>query len=242
MVLDLSSLWAGPLCGALLLRAGAMVIKAESIARPDGARAGHAGFFNFLNAGKRSVALDLRHDEGINHLRQLMRQADIIIESTRPRALRQLGISAEAILGENPSLTWISITGHGREPGQDDLVAFGDDAAAGAGICQTMRAAHGKMVFCGDAVADPLTGLHAALAAWASWRRGGGRLISLSLSGVAAHCATQAPSEDPAARAAEWTAIARSHAVTRLPLPEIPGMARRMGADNAALLSPAWAA
>src|SRR5262249_27702398 len=52
LVVDLSSLWAGPLCGRLLADAGATVVKVESRARPDGARRGPAAFFDLLNAGK----------------------------------------------------------------------------------------------------------------------------------------------------------------------------------------------
>lgn len=237
VVLDLSTLWAGPLCGALLHRAGAFVIKFESTSRPDGARAGHGGFYDFLNAGKKSVAMDIRQKEAVAMLRRLMSQADIVIESSRPRALRQLGIGAEDILGENPALTWISITGHGRTPEMENRVAFGDDAAAAAGLCQIMDAAYRKMVFCGDAIADPLTGMHAAIAAWASWRDGGGRLISLSLSGVAAHCATQDVAENPVARAAKWAGIARSNRAPSLPLPDIWGKSRPMGADTNGILS-----
>jgi hypothetical protein len=57
-VVDLTSLWAGPLCGDLLARAGARVIKVESKDRPDGARRGPAAFFDLLNGQKRSVMLD----------------------------------------------------------------------------------------------------------------------------------------------------------------------------------------
>jgi hypothetical protein len=59
MVLDLSALWAGPLCGQLLAQAGARVIKVESTTRPDGARLGSRPFFYLLNAEKESVALEL---------------------------------------------------------------------------------------------------------------------------------------------------------------------------------------
>ncbi len=58
LVVDLSSLWAGPLCGDLLARAGARVVKVESTSRPDGARRGPSSFFDLLNGAKRSVALD----------------------------------------------------------------------------------------------------------------------------------------------------------------------------------------
>ncbi|MBI2382497.1 MAG: CoA transferase, partial [Gammaproteobacteria bacterium] len=188
LVVDLSSLWAGPLCSQLLHHLGAEVVKVESPQRPDGARRGAPAFFDLLNAGKSSVALDLRAPRGREQLRALLRQADIVIESSRPRALRQLGVDAEALLDENPALTWIAIGGYGRGEPFENWIAYGDDAGVAAGLSAVMRAATGLGLFCGDAVADPLTGLHAALAAWAGYRRGGGGLISLSLCGVVRNC------------------------------------------------------
>src|SRR6185295_5245496 len=58
LVADLSSMWAGPLCGQLLARAGATVVKVETRARPDGTRAGPPAFFDWMNSGKLSYAVD----------------------------------------------------------------------------------------------------------------------------------------------------------------------------------------
>ena len=58
-MVDLSALWAGPLAASLLLEAGARVVKVEARDRPDGARSGPRPFFDLLNAGKESVAIDL---------------------------------------------------------------------------------------------------------------------------------------------------------------------------------------
>jgi crotonobetainyl-CoA:carnitine CoA-transferase CaiB-like acyl-CoA transferase len=60
LVVDLSSLWAGPLCGQILRRAGAHVVKVESFARPDGARGGDPRFYDWLHSGQESVAVDFR--------------------------------------------------------------------------------------------------------------------------------------------------------------------------------------
>ena len=68
VVVDLSALWAGPLCGDLLARAGATVVKVESTQRPDGARRGPAEFFDLLNGRKRSVALDFQNHNGVRIL------------------------------------------------------------------------------------------------------------------------------------------------------------------------------
>jgi hypothetical protein len=185
-VVDLSSLWAGPLCSHLLQLCGAEVIKVESRERPDGAREGNRDFFDLLNQSKRSVALDFRTSDGRAMLRRLIESADIVIEASRPRALAQLGIDAEAVLHRRPALTWISLTGYGRDEPQGNWIAFGDDAGVAAGLTAAMRTATGAAQFAGDAIADPLTGIHAALFAWLSWQSGGGRLVALALADVAA--------------------------------------------------------
>ncbi|WP_162846139.1 CoA transferase [Seongchinamella sediminis] len=184
LVVDLSSLWAGPLCTHLLGLAGARVIKVESAGRLDGARGGDTDFYNLLNANKESVVLDLASTQGRQQLACLLARADIVVEGSRPRALRQLGIEAEQLVRSVPGLTWISITGYGRGEPEANWVAFGDDAAVAAGVA---IATADPPVFCGDALADPLTGIHAAVAAQAFWQSGAGGLLDLSLRGVTAY-------------------------------------------------------
>lgn len=186
LVVDLSSLWAGPLCTSLLRDAGARVIKVESIGRPDGAR-GNARFFDLMNGGKQSVALDFRSEHGRRALQVLIGHADIVVESTRPRALSQLGIDARRFLAERAGRTWLSITGYGRRDPAPGRVAFGDDAAVAAGLAWATGKDESAPLFCSDAIADPLTGLHAAFAGLWSWQAGGGRLLDLSLRDVAGH-------------------------------------------------------
>lgn len=208
-VLDLSALWAGPLCTHLLQLGGADVIKLEGHARPDGARYGPAAFFDLLNAGKRCAALDLRDAGGRERLRALIDDADIVIEASRPRALRQLGIDAEALVRTRADLTWIALSGHGREETQANWIAYGDDAAIDAGLGRVMRDATGEATFVGDAIADPIAGLHAALLAWWSWHRGGSRLLEVSLSACVRHIVEWAPAADWRARCVAWAAVTR---------------------------------
>ncbi|MDH3686790.1 MAG: CoA transferase [Myxococcales bacterium] len=184
-VVDLSALWAGPLCGQLLGLAGGQITKVECRTRPDGARFGNREFYDLLNGEKASVGLDFRDDGDRQRLLRLLRQADIVIESARPRALRQLGIDAEACVRENGNL-WVSITGYGRGAPEEDWIAFGDDAAAAAGLCAAAGDEVGPL-FCGDAIADPLAGLHAAVAALEAWSTGTAGLIDVSLCGIVAH-------------------------------------------------------
>ncbi len=181
-VIDLSSLWAGPLCGALLADLGADVVKVESTGRPDGARNGPPAFFDLLHAGTRSVALDLTSPAGRAALAGLVADADVVIEGSRPRALRAMGIEAREVLVASRTRAWVSITGHGRSGPDGERVAFGDDAAVAGGLV----AWDDGPVFVADAVADPLTGLVAAAAAVEAVQRGGTWLVDVAMSRVAA--------------------------------------------------------
>jgi hypothetical protein len=183
VVVDLSALWAGPLCGDLLARAGASVIKVESTHRPDGARRGPKAFFDLLNGHKRSVALDFRSDEGAAALKSLVGRADIVVEASRPRALEQLGVfAADAVRDGGPQI-WVSITGYGRAGEAGGRVAFGDDAAAGGGLVVWHK---GGAMFCADAIADPISGLTAAGACIDTLAHGGRWLLDVSMAGVCA--------------------------------------------------------
>jgi hypothetical protein len=180
MVVDLSTMWAGPLCARLLGLAGARVVKVEATDRPDGARAGDPRFFHWLHAGHEQRRIDFRTAGGRAELRALIDSADIVLEASRPRALAQLGLDPTA-LSHPDGRIWLSLTGYGRaEPMR---VAFGDDAAVAGGL---VGAQAGEPVFCADAIADPLSGVCAALAVVAAAGRGGGELIDLSMRGTAA--------------------------------------------------------
>ena len=193
LVADLSSMWAGPLCGQLLARAGATVVKVESPQRPDGTRAGNREFFDWMNGEKLSYCLDFAHQA--DELRELLAVADIVIEGSRPAALARRRLGPEHIT-PRAGRTWLRISGYGQEAGRP---AFGDDAAVAGGLVGS--GAEGP-VFCGDAIADPLTGLEAASAVADSLARGGGELIHVSMAGVAAGyaalSATASASECPA--------------------------------------------
>jgi crotonobetainyl-CoA:carnitine CoA-transferase CaiB-like acyl-CoA transferase len=139
-------------------------------------------------------------------------QADIVVESARPRALEQLGFDAATWVEARPGRVWASITGYGRSGPERNWIAFGDDAAVAAGLIgPPLRAVDGGApgpapgrdpdaldpCFCADAIADPLTGLHAAVAVLAHWRAGRGGLLDLSLVGVAARSASLAAESPP---------------------------------------------
>lgn len=182
VVVDLSALWAGPLCGAILADLGCTVIKVESTSRPDGARLGSSRFFDALNHRKRSVSLDFGSREGVAALRRLVLGADVVIEASRPRALRHLGLDSSQLTSVGPRL-WIRITGHGATGADADRIAFGDDAAVAGGLVVDDGAGPW---FCVDAIADPLTGLTAAVGTLDALGRGGRWQIDVVMSDIAA--------------------------------------------------------
>ena len=181
IVIDLSALWAGPLCGDLLARVGATVVKVESTQRPDGARRGPTEFFDLLNGRKQSVALDFRDRDGVRILHDLLRRADVVIEASRPRALAQLGLVGPDLVQAGGPQVWVSITGHGRVGEAANRVAFGDDAAAAGGLVVWRD---NVPLFCADAIADPLTGLTAADACQRALAEGGRWMLDVSMSAV----------------------------------------------------------
>jgi hypothetical protein len=183
-VINLGSLWAGPLAAHVLARLGADVVCVESTGRPDGARATRH-WFDAMHVSQRSVALDFRRDEGLAALAGLLAAADVVIEGSRPRALEQLGISASDLASRGPRV-WVSITGYGRHPANAMRVALGDDAAAAGGL---VGWADGGPVFLADAVADPLTGFVAAHAIVDAVTNGGHWLIDVALARVASAAA-----------------------------------------------------
>jgi hypothetical protein len=188
LVVDLTALWAGPLCAHLLGQAGARVVKVESTSRPDGTRGGPAAFFDLLHAGHESVVLDLGTPSGRDALGVLAAAADIVLEASRPRALRRLGLYAEELVAAGT--IWTSITAYGRSGPGADLVGFGDDVAATAGLVTWDG---GTPLPCGDAIADPLAGVHAAVATVAALHDDAGHLLDVSMHRVAAGALDQPP-------------------------------------------------
>lgn len=200
LVVDFSALWAGPLCAHLLGLAGARVVKVETPQRLDGARRGNPAFYRLLHAGHRAVLLDPATPGGRRALAAVVAAADIVIETSRPRALAGFGINAESAVERGA--IWVSITAAGRD---SPRVGFGDDVAASAGLvaCDSRQ----QPVFCGDALADPLTGLVAAELALSAPRSGRGVLHDVAMTGVvAATLANSRASPAPAARrsGASW--------------------------------------
>ncbi|MEY4160054.1 MAG: hypothetical protein RLZZ136_675 [Pseudomonadota bacterium] len=235
LAIDLSSLWAGPLASHLLQLAGAEVIKVETLSRPDGLRQGDPALFNLLHQNKANVAINLASANGRAALHTILSRADIVIEAARPRALEQLGLMAVDFITAKPGSVWISITGHGAYGQAANWIGFGDDCGVAGGLSSALFEATGAYGFVGDAIADPLTGIFAALAAWQAWSSGKGGRYGLAMSAIVKQALAEDRAADPALLQHELIAWAQS--IGR-PFPSTTQRiaavnAQALGADNA---------
>jgi len=131
VVLDLTRVLAGPLCGALLGDLGATVIKIEVPGRGDDARAygpyrnGESMYYANLNRNKTGITLNLKQPEGKELFLRMVRKADILIENYRPGVMDRLGLGYDVLKEENPRLIYAAISGFGsygpyaQRPGYD---------------------------------------------------------------------------------------------------------------------------
>lgn len=182
-VLDLSRVLAGPYATMVLGDLGADVIKVEHPERGDDTRhwgppfagageAREAAYFLSVNRNKRSVTADLKSEEGLERVRSLAKNADVLIENLRRGALEKLGLGHEALKKDNPGLVYCSITGFGPgpdegRPGYDFLI----QARAGIMGITGFPDPEGHPTKVGVAVADIVCGLYAANAILAALHR-----------------------------------------------------------------------
>ena len=177
-VVDLSHAIAGPTCTNMLVELGASVIKVEPPRIGDGFRhyTEHGGEpllsipFASINAGKRSVALDLKKPDGIALLWAMIERADILVENFRPGVLARLGLSFAALHARNPRLILVSITGFGQTGPLADRGAYDHIAQAMSGIALLNAGADGPQKI-GMPIIDSFTGYLATIGLLAALRR-----------------------------------------------------------------------
>jgi len=139
-VLELGTMYAAPTCGRMLRDFGADVVKVEDPTHGDYARqwtpmkAGQSLGFARLNAGKRSVGIDLRSTEGRDLVRRLAAKVDVVIESFRPGRLAQWGIGYDVLAADNPGLVLTSVSGFGQTGPYRERPGFGTVAETGSGF------------------------------------------------------------------------------------------------------------
>jgi crotonobetainyl-CoA:carnitine CoA-transferase CaiB-like acyl-CoA transferase len=210
------------------------VVKVESLTRPDLIRRDDPATFDLINQGKASVLVDFSSDRQKAALVDLIRQVDFVIESSRPRALRHLGIDADRLVGEVPGLVWLSVTGHGAQGEAANWAGIGNDCAVAAGLARALKQASGEIGYVGDAIADPLTGITGALEGWQAWQSGEAKRIGLAMSAITARALSEERAFDPALLHAElrdWGAsVGRSF--PRVPRRPLIAPVAVLGADT----------
>lgn len=236
LVVDLSAIWAGPLIGHLLWLAGAEVVKVESLTRPDLIRRDDPATFDLINQGKASIVVDFHSETEKAALIDLIRRADVVIESSRPRALRHLGIDADALVREVPGLVWLSVTGHGATGAAANWAGIGNDCGVAGGLSRALAEVTGEVGYVGDAIADPLTGITGALAGWHAHLAGEACRIGLAMSAITARAVAEERAHDPAALTAELRAwgAAVGHPFPKVRRREMFAPVHDLGADTAA--------
>jgi crotonobetainyl-CoA:carnitine CoA-transferase CaiB-like acyl-CoA transferase len=192
-------------------------------------RLGHEGFYRLLNSNKDCVALNFRDADDLGKLKTLISKADIIIEASRPRALQQLGIAAEEFVAKNPGQIWARITAYGQD---ENRIGFGDDIGISAGLATLMERAHREPCFVGDAIADPVTGLHLVFALRALLAQGGGVVLDLSMRDVLRFSMGSLP-KDLSGTANAWQEMADADNEPLYEMRQPCGDIRPLGADNA---------
>lgn len=168
-VLDLTSVIMGPVCTQILAGYGAEVIKIEApegdIMRHAGAKveAGMGAMFLHSNRGKKSVVIDLKTDEGRQHIGELLKTSDVFVHNIRPAAIARIGLHAEHVLQANPGLVYAELTGYGVDGPYGNRPAFDDVIQAESGIASLFaRQTGGAPAYLPALIADRLTGVTAA--------------------------------------------------------------------------------
>ena len=186
-VLELSAYISGPYCGALLAALGAEVVKLEPPKSGDPFRRGgdnRDAYFLQYNAGKRSIAVDLKTAEGIALVRKLLPRFDVVIENSRPGKMAALGLGPEDCRSVNPELIYASVSGFGNGGPLRDRPAYDSIGQSISGFYSLMMD-QGESKLAGGATADLITGLIATLSILSGLvgrgRTGAGAVVQTSL-------------------------------------------------------------
>jgi crotonobetainyl-CoA:carnitine CoA-transferase CaiB-like acyl-CoA transferase len=192
-VADFSHVMAGPYATHLLRLFGAEVIKIEAPGGGDAMRYygadrrydGMAPAFIGVNAGKKSVVLDLKNEHDVESARELIRRSDVLVENFRPGVMARLGVDYEAAKKLNSELIYCSVSGYGQSGPRRDWPAIDNIVQATSGMMSLGRDAQGVPARVGFPVVDTLTGYTAAFAILGSLlrrqREGGGEYLDVAM-------------------------------------------------------------
>jgi crotonobetainyl-CoA:carnitine CoA-transferase CaiB-like acyl-CoA transferase len=174
-VVDLSMFFAGPVGAQILADAGAEVIKVESVQRIDGWRGAAADsgselpswesspYFNWVNRSKKDITLNLTDPRGQDILKELVRQADVVIENYTPRVMANFGLTYDVLKEIKPDLIMLSLSGFGADNSWSDYTAFGMSTEQFSGVSHLTGYADDAPLFTGMTGGDLYSGV---IGAW----------------------------------------------------------------------------
>ncbi len=193
-VLDLSRVLAGPFCTMNLGDLGAEIIKVEEPGTGDETRGfgppfvkGVSTYFLSINRNKKSLALNLKHPEGLKLVQALAARSDVAVENFRPGVAERLGLGWERLRADNPRLIYCSISGFGHQglPEYTKLPGYDAVMQGLAGLQHLSGQPDGPPTKVGISIADILTGMTAMqailLALYSRERTGAGARLDISM-------------------------------------------------------------
>ena len=190
-VVEIGNYMAGPYCGMQLADLGADVVKVEHPKAGDLARllepltSGESGNFARLNRDKRSLAIDLKRDEGRDVFKRLAARSDVVVENLRPGTMDDLGLSPAALVEANPRLVYVAVTGWGLDGPYADRPALDIIVQGQSGLMSITGEEDGAPVKVGVSIADLTAALYATVATLAALRArerdGRGQLVDISM-------------------------------------------------------------
>jgi crotonobetainyl-CoA:carnitine CoA-transferase CaiB-like acyl-CoA transferase len=169
-VLDFTQYLAGPSATRLLADLGADVVKIERA--PDGdlgrkihlVEPGISAFFLAASAGKKSVGVDFKHPQGLEIVRELVRQVDVVTENYSPGVMAKYGLDYASLKEINPRLIMCSVSGYGQDGPYTKHTSFDIIAQAQSGVMAMTGEPDGPPEYVGNYFGDPNAGIHGALA------------------------------------------------------------------------------
>ncbi|MDJ0012761.1 CaiB/BaiF CoA transferase family protein [Rhodococcus erythropolis] len=190
-VLDLSTILAAPMISSLLGEFGATVIKIENPVGGDPVRnypplrGGESAMWTQYGRNKSSVGIDLHDSQGVELVKGLVRETDVVVTNFRPSTLRRFGLDYEDLIAVNDRLILLHLTAYGRTGPYSDRPGFARVLEAFAGLTHRTGNPDGPPMFSGYPIADGVAGMYGAFAVMLAIRQrdltGESQLIDLAL-------------------------------------------------------------
>jgi crotonobetainyl-CoA:carnitine CoA-transferase CaiB-like acyl-CoA transferase len=191
-VVEIGTLIAAPFAARLMAEFGADVVKIEAPGTGDPLRKwrklheGTSLWWYLQSRNKKSVCVNLKSEEGVEIVKRLAADADVVIENLRPGALEKLGLGWDVLHAINPKLTMVRISGYGQSGPYRDRPGFGAIGEAMGGIRYTTGEVDGAPARVGVSLGDSLASLHGVIGALMSLLRvktgqGEGQVVDVSL-------------------------------------------------------------